>query len=111
MEKKELKRETSACRNVFCAAIADLKLGAAVKHLETLVSFLACCSVDIGKMGHGYNNFNDIIYCLGKNKKTKSWLSTPLPSALLPPHYLVAPDKATLSRTTNQAVLIVAKSK
>jgi hypothetical protein len=43
--------------------------------------------------------------------KIKSWLSTPLPSTLLPPHYWVTADKATPSRTTNQAVLIVARSK
>ena len=112
-KKEELKRETTACRNLFRAAIADLKLGAAAKHLETLLSLLACCSVDIGKMGHGRNNFNDIIYCLEKvvDGKIKSWLSTPLPSTLLPPHYWVTADKATPSRTTNQAVLIVARSK
>ena len=108
-----MKRETTACTNLFRTAIADLKLGAAAKHLETVLSLLACCSVDIGKMGHGRNNFNDIIYCREKivDEKIKSWLSTPLPSTLLPPHYWVTADKATPSRTTNQAVLIVARSK
>ncbi|CAB4016098.1 Hypothetical predicted protein [Paramuricea clavata] len=113
MKKKELKHETTAYRNLFYAAIADLKLGAAVKHLEILLSLLACCSVDIGKMGHGRNNCNDIIYCLEKviDGKIKSWLSTPCPSTLLPLHYWVTANKATPSRTTNQAVLIVARSK
>ena len=112
-KKEELKRETTACTNLFRAAIADLKLGAAAKHLETVLSLLACCSVDIGKMGHGRNKFNDIIYCPKKivDEKIKSWLSTPLPSTLLPPHYWVTADKATPSRTTNQAVLIIARSK
>ena len=112
-KKKELKHEITACTNLFRAAIADLKLGAAAKHLETVLSLLACCSVDIGKMGHGRNNFSETVYCLEKivNEKIKSWLSTPLPSTLLPPHYWVTTYKATTSRTTNQAVLIVARGK
>ena len=36
-------------------------------------------------------------------------MSTPLPSTLLPPHFWATVDKATPSRTTNQAVLIVAR--
>ena len=111
-KKEELKRETTACTNLFRAAIADLKLGAAAKHLETVLSLLACCSEDIGKMWLGRKYFNDI-YCLEKivDEKIKSWLSTPLPSTLLPPHHWVTADKATPSRTTNQAVLIFARSK
>ena len=113
MKKKELKRETTACKILFHQAIADLKLGAAKKHLETLLFLLTCCSVDNRKTGHGNNNFNYIIYCLEKviNGKIKCWLSTPIPSTLLPPHYWVSGGKVTPSHTTNQAILIVARSK
>lgn len=93
-KKEELKRETTACRNLFRAAIADLKLGAAAKHLETLLSLLACCSVDIGKMGHGRNNFNDIIYCLEKviDGKIKSCLPLCLvEESNLPFHFASSP--------------------
>ena len=94
-------------------AITDLKLGAAGKHFETLVSFLACCSVDVGSMVHGRNNFNDMQYCLEKllNEKIVEWLNTPLPSTLLPPHFWATTDKVTPSRTTNQDMLIIARDK
>ena len=41
----------------------------------------------------------------------KEWLSKPLPSTLLHPHFWATIDKATPSRTTNQAVLIIARAK
>ena len=104
-------KRTTASSNIFRAAIVDLKLGAAGKHFKTLISFLACCSVDVGKIGHGRNNFSDILYCLEKviDNKVNAWLCAPLPSNLLPPHFWATVDKATPSRTTNQAVIIVAR--
>lgn len=108
-----IKKKSTVCSNLFRAAITDLKLGAAGKHFETLISFLASCSVDVGSIGHGRNNFNDMLYCLEKvlDEKIEEWLSTPLPSTLLPPHFWATTDKATPSRTTNQAVLIIARDK
>ena len=99
------KRKTTATSNIFRAAIVDLKLGAAARHFETLISFLACCSVDIGDIGHSRNNFNDILYCLEKtvNRRINVWLNKPLPSTQLPPHIWATVDKGTPSRTTNQA--------
>ncbi|CAB3992085.1 Hypothetical predicted protein [Paramuricea clavata] len=106
----EEKRATSTS-NIFRAAIVDIKMGAAGKHLETLVSFLACCSANVGSIGHGRNNFNDILSCLEStvNARMKKWLMEPLTSTLLPPHYWATVDKSTPSRTTNQAVLVVAR--
>ena len=63
-KKKQEKRTSTACWNLFRAAITDAKLGAAGKHFETLISLLASCSVDAGSIGQGCNNFNDIMYCL-----------------------------------------------
>jgi hypothetical protein len=99
-KKASIKKKSSVCSNLFRAAITDLKLGAAGKHFETLVSFLACCSVDVGSMGHGRNNFNDMLYCLEKvlNEKIVEWLNTPLPATLLPPHFWATTDKATPSK-------------
>ena len=110
-KKEQQKRTSTACRNLFRAAITDVKLWAAGKHFEILISPLASCSVDVGSIGHGRNNFNDIMYCLEKalDERTGAWLAKPLPSTLLPPHFWATPDKATPSRTTNQAVLIVAR--
>ena len=47
------------------------------------------CSVDVGSIGHGRNNFNHITYCLEKvlDERTGAWLAKPLPSTLLPPHF------------------------
>ena len=109
--KKEHQKITStACRNLFRAAIADVKLGAAGKHFETIISLLASCSVDVGSIGHSRNNVNHIMYCLEKvlDERTGAWLAKPLPSTLLPPHFWATTNKAT-PRTTNQAVLIVAR--
>ncbi len=108
-EKEREKRRSTAASNIFRAAIVDLKLGAAARHFETMISFLSCCSVDIGNIGHGRNYFNDILSCLEKsvNRQIDSWLNEPLPSTLLPPHFWATIDKATPSRTTNQAVLVV----
>ena len=108
-----MKRKTTATSNIFRAAIADLKLGAATRHFETLVSFLACCSADVGDIGHSRNNFSDILYCLEKtvNGRINAWLNRPLLSTQLPPHFWSTVDKATPSRTTNQAVLVVARDK
>ena len=44
------------------------------------------------------------------NRKINTWLSQPLPSTQLPPHIWARVDKATPSRTTNQAVLVVARN-
>ncbi len=103
-------KKTKTARNIFRAAITDLKLGAAARRFEKLISFLASCNVDVGKIGHGQNNFNDILYCLETViiKKVNNWLNTPQPPTLLPPHFWVTVDKGTLSRLTNQAQLIIA---
>ena len=98
--------------NIFRAAIVDLKVGAAASNFKTVISFLSSCSFDVGCIGHGQNIFNDILSCLEKsvNQRINSWLNEPLPSTLLPPHFWSTIDKATPSRMTNQAVLVVARN-
>ena len=107
-----MEKKTTTAKNIFRAAIIDLKLGAAATSLEKLISFLACCGVNVGNIGHGRNLFNDILYCLEKtvNGRINAWLKTPLPSTMLPPHFWATVDKATPSRTTNQAILVVARN-
>ena len=112
--KKECKKESrqkQITKNIFRVAITDLKLGAASKHFETLLSLLACCDTDIGNIGHSRKNMDSIIYCIEKviNRRTAEWLSMPLPSTQLPPHYCATVDKGTPSRINSQAVLIVAR--
>ena len=88
------KRSLTAAKNVFRSVIVDLKLGAAGQHVETLTSFLALCSVNVGSIGHGRKNFKDIFYCLEDtaNGKITKWLSSPLPSTTIPPHYWATVD-------------------
>ena len=106
-----VKLSLTVAKNVFRSVIVDLKLGAAGQHVETLISFLALCSVNVGSIGHGRKNFNDILYCLEDivNGKITKWLSSPLPSTTIPPNYWATVDKSTPSRTTKQATLIVAR--
>ena len=111
-EVKVMQKKTTVATNIFRAAIIDLKLGAAATNFEKLISFSACCGVDVGKIGHGRNCLNDILYCLEKafNARTNTWLKTPLPSTMLPPHIWATVDKAMPSRTTNQAIVVVARN-
>ncbi len=83
-----MKRKVSATGNIFQAAITHLKLGAAARHIETMISFLACCRLDVGNIGHGCNKFSEILHCLEKtvNGRINNWLNQPLPSTQLPPH-------------------------
>ena len=111
-EIKLMEKKTTAAKNIFRAAIINLKLGSAASSHEKLISFLGCCGVNVGKIRHGRNLFNDILYCLEKavNVRINAWLKTPLPSTMLPPHFWATVDKATPSRKTNQAILVVARN-
>ena len=51
-EVKVMQKKTTVATNIFRAAIIYLKLGAATTNFEKLISFLACCGVDVGKIGH-----------------------------------------------------------
>ena len=106
-------REYNTIKNVFRGAVGVLKLKAAAMNFETMLSLLSTCGVPIGNIGHSRKNFNDIINCLEKaiDEKTSEWLRTPLPSTGMPPHFWSTVDKATPSRETNQAVIIVARDK
>ena len=109
-EWKKESRQKQITKNIFRVAITDLKLRAASKHFETLLSVLACCDTDIWNIGHSRKNMDSIIYCIEKviNRKSAGWLSMLLPSTRLPLHYWATVDKGTPSRITSQAVLIVA---
>eukprot|EP00795_Rhopilema_esculentum_P009842 gene9842-18420_t len=113
--KKEVKmneKKSTAAMNIFRAAIVDVKIRAAGVHFETLLPFLALCSVNVGSIGHSRNKFNDILYCLEKtvNSRMSAWLNRPLESTQFPPHFWATVDKGTIFRTTNQATLIVARN-
>lgn len=87
--------------NIFRSVIADFKLGAAAQNVETLISLLASCSVNVGHIRHGRKSIKDTLYWL-----VNAEVSTPLPSMMIPPHYWATIDKSTPSGTTNQAALM-----
>ena len=110
---KHHSREVQAAMNIFRAAIIDVKMGAAGSHLETLLSLLSLCGVDVGDIGHSRKHFPAIVKSIERavDERCATWLNTPLPSTGLPPHIWVTMDKATPSRTTNQALLLVGRDK
>ena len=81
------------------------------QNTSRLLSLLACCDTNIGNIEYSHKNMDSIIYCIKKviNRKTGEWLSMPLPSMRLPPHYWAIVDKVTSSRITSQTVLIAAQ--
>ena len=94
---------------VVSAGIEACKVKTAARSFESLIAFLSFCGVDVGNIGHGRNQFPDIInaayhYIL---LKTKQYLEEPLPNTGLPPHFSTAVDKSTPHRDTNQAVVII----
>ena len=110
--KTRKKNSLLVSENIFRSVIAALKMGAAGMHFETLISLISSCGGSVGSIGHGRKQFNDICYCLEAviNRETNTWLNTPLLSTGMPPHFWATLDKATPSRITNQAVLIVARN-
>jgi hypothetical protein len=49
-EEEREKRRSTVASNIFRMAIVDLKLGIAATHFKTMISFLSCCSVDVGNI-------------------------------------------------------------
>ena len=99
--KQHTSRKHKTALNIFRAAVVDVKVAAAGLHFETLLSLLAQCDVDIGDIGHSIERVVD--------RRCAEWLTTPLPSTGLPPHLWFTIDKATPSRTTNQAIILVGR--
>ena len=63
---------------------------------------------DVGEVGHSRKQFSAIlraaeVWC---DKQVAEFLSSPLPSTKLPPHYYATCDKSTPNRVSNQAILL-----
>ena len=43
--------------------------------------------------------------------RTSTWLESPLPSTLLPPHFWITVNKASTPSRTNRAILVVVRNK
>ncbi|CAB4027232.1 Hypothetical predicted protein, partial [Paramuricea clavata] len=95
--------------NLVSAAIQVCKMKSAGMAYETMVGFLSSCGADVGNIGHGRNQFPEIIlaayhYAL---TQTNNYLKEPLESTGLRPHISLAVDKSTPHRDTNHAVMIL----
>uniref|UniRef100_A0A7M6DPB1 Uncharacterized protein n=2 Tax=Clytia hemisphaerica TaxID=252671 RepID=A0A7M6DPB1_9CNID len=96
-------------KNVVSTALTVCKVKSAGLSFETLLSLVSTCGGDIGNIGHGRNQFPDIIdaayhYVM---KQTIEFLQTPLLCTGLCPHIAVASDKSTPGRETNHAIMII----
>ncbi|CAB4023381.1 Hypothetical predicted protein [Paramuricea clavata] len=85
------------------------KMKAAGVAYETMVGFLSSCGADVGNIGHGRNQFPEIIntayhYVI---QQTQNFLKEPLTSTGLRPHVSVAVDKSTPQRDTNRTSLVL----
>eukprot|EP00794_Sanderia_malayensis_P021154 gene21154-23234_t len=108
-EKHRTDRNIRVNVHLVAAGIEICKIKSAGMSYESLIAFLSFCQADVGNIGHGRNQFPDIIkaayiYVL---KQTRLYMHEPLLSTGLPPHFSVAIDKSTPHRDTNHAVMII----
>eukprot|EP00794_Sanderia_malayensis_P003887 gene3887-4431_t len=108
-EKHRTDRNIRVNVHLVAAGIEICKIKSAGMSYEWLIAFLSFCQADAGNIGHGRNQFPDIIkaayiYVL---KQTRLYMHVPLSSTGLPPHFSVAIDKSTPHRDTNHAIMII----
>ena len=62
----------------------------------------------MGNIGHGRKQFLEILHAseIWLDTKAAKYLTTPLVSTSLPPHFYVSADKSTVHRVTNQAIVV-----
>lgn len=101
-------RACAVTENLIRIALSVVNVKAAALHYETLVASHQLTGSDVGEFSHGRKQFSAILRCanLWINRETAKFLSSPLPSTKLPPHFYVSSDKSTPSRITNHAIMI-----
>ena len=84
-------------------------MNSAGRHFETAVANHIATGSDLGDIGHSRKLFPDLLKAseIWLDKEVAKFLCSPLKSTGIPPHYYVTADKATLSRITNQSIVIV----
>lgn len=80
----------------------------AAQHYETNISCHISTGSGLGNIGHGRKQFVDILRAseIWLDSKAANFLSTPLVSTSLSPHFYVSADKSTVHRVTNQAIVV-----
>ena len=104
------KRGFSVTKNLVRVAISVLKSKCAARHFEMHVAAHVSTGSDMGEIGHGRKQFNEILRAveLYLDSEIEKYLLTPLKNTLLPPHFCGMADKSTVHRVTNQCVAITA---
>ncbi len=102
------KRGLSVTKNLIKVAISVLKSKSAAKHFEMHVAAHLSTGSDMGEIGHGRKQFNEILKAIEAylDSQVENYLLTPLKNTLLPPHFCGLADKSTIHRVTNQCVAI-----
>ena len=106
--KRREERDLRVTSNLVCIALSVVKAKSAATHYETMVAAHSFTGSDVGEIGHGRKQFSAIlraaeVWC---DKQVAEFLSSPLPSTKLPPHYYATCDKFTPNRISNQAILV-----
>ncbi len=101
-------REVPVTKNQLRAALGIVKTKSAAIQYEERIAELHAAGADVGDFGHSRKLFPAMLSaaCAYIDKKTSIFLSTPLPSTGMPPHFYVTADKSTNHRATNQVTVI-----
>ena len=102
------KRGLSVTKNLVRVAISVLKSKSAAMHFEMHVAAHLSTKSDMGEIGHGRKQFNEILKAVEAylDSEIEKYLLTPLKNTLLPSHFCGLADKSTIHRITNQCVAI-----
>ena len=89
-------------------ALTVVKTKSAATHYETMIASHSFTGSDVGELRHSRKQFSAILraaetWC---DRQIADYLSTPLPSTKLSPHYYATCDKSTPNRISNQAILL-----
>ena len=105
---KRKHRGVSATENIVRVAFNIIQMKVAAQHFETSIACHIACGSDMGDLGHGRKQFNEVMYAAEAvlDEEISKYLVNPLKSIMLPPHFYATADKATINRITNQAVMV-----
>lgn len=105
---KRIQCGIAATQNIIRVAFNIIEMKTAVHHFENYIACRVATGSDMGDMGHGRKQFNEIMRAaeIFIDKETRKFLIKPMDCTGLPPHFYVTADKATVNRYTNQAVML-----
>ena len=108
LEKQGKSREVMVKKNQLRAALGIVKTKSADIQYEEGIAELHAAGADVGDFSHSRKLFPATLSaaCAYIDKKTPVFLSTPLSSTGMSPHFYVTADKSTSHGATNQVTVI-----